>query len=638
MGRSRRPVARAVLLLLPCLAAVPALSDERAPDTLGYNLPEIVVRSSPILVPSPNIVREADTEDFDALNAHTIGDVLVHTTGMSIQRGTTGDANVLVRGFRHRDVLFLLDGIPIASVFEGTIDLDEIGVDNVAKIKMIKGAPSVIYGTNAMAGVIDIIPKSGLHPRSREAAIEIGEDSRLSFRGSYGGGGAPLEYFVSTSYADIDGYSLSDDYTAARSEDGGLRTNSDFKRRNAFLHLRTQSRAIGSSSLIVSVSDNERGYPPQAGIEEPDFERLIESNRLTIGLANDFAFMPVSLRLHYNGYQSTLETYSDSLYSEVDERDEGRDHAYGATVYSRLATSRDNLLILSTAYEQDRYENDSDPELVQDFRADTYTVAIEDEIALKERWRVSAGGLFSRFEQPRNGMGLSALNAQLVVGYHASSRIALHASAARRTRFPKLRELYRDRYGNPELDQQRANNFEAGIRHSSASGLQSDVTLFLNELDGLIDRADRRSPYENLDDVTFRGIEAASGGWIAARFFGRVGYTLVDADEVLEDGSVRQLRRIPRHSVSGEVRYRLPMNVEVALNSIFVSQLYDLDADEMHTRVPDYLLLGSKTSISFGNGISAYVAASNLTDKDYANRLGFPLEGRSVRFGSAVRF
>lgn len=639
MKASSVPLFGTILLALIASPAAVFAADD-APDTShgAYNLPEIVVRATPHLQPSSNLVREADTDDFDALNAHTVADVLTHSTGLSIQRGTTGDSNVLVRGFRHRDVLFLFDGIPIASVFEGTLDMSEVAIDNVSKIKMIKSAPSVIYGTNAMGGVIDIIPKSGTHPEARRVGVEIGEDSRVMLRGSYGGGGPSASYFASASFEEADNFSLSDGYTPQLHEDGGERENTDLTRRNVFLHLRTETRAVGPSSLYFSASDNDRGYAPQSDIEEPDFERLIESRRITVGLANDLTFAPVSVRLHYNGYRSTLVTYEDSTFGAVDNTDDGQDHAYGATIISRLMSSERNRTLLSAAYEQDRYENDSDPEFAQDFRSDCYTVAIEDEVGVTDRLRVVAGGLLSRFEQPRLDKELSAVNGQVVLGYQLSSTVGLNASAARRTRFPKLRELYRDRYGNPELKEQRANNYEVGIAHASRSGIESDLTLFLNEIDGLIDRADRRSPYENLDDVRFRGIEAASGAWFTHSVYGRLGYMLLDADETLEDGSVRQLRRLPRHNVNAELRYRPIRTVELSFFSTFVSELYDLDADDKHTRLPDYFLLGTKTSVLLRKGLSAYAAASNVTDEDYMNRLGFPLEGRSVRFGSTLSF
>lgn len=605
-------------------------------DSIRYNLPEIVVTTSPVLVPSPNIVRETTAEDFEAQNAHTVGEALTHVPGVSLQTGTAGDAHVAIRGYRHRDVLILFDGIPIASVFEGAIDLHEISTNQVSSIKTIKGAPSVIYGTNAVAGVIEIVPRTG--QEGGFAGVEIGENEYRWLRASYGQSSRQVDYFAAANYESSDGYSLADGFVPEFNQGSDLRSNSDFERRNVLAHVRARSQGVGTTSLLFSASDQERGFTPQVGIDDPDFLRLTDSDRLTLGLSNDFVFAPASLKLYYNRYHSTETAYTDSSYSVIDEVNEGTDRAVGATLYSRLVTTPSNLLIVSLAYQGDAFSNSSDPEAVLDVDARTYTVAAENEVVLNDKVTISAGGLLSRFDQPENDQSLSALNAQAVIGYEVNERLAFHGSAARRTRFPKLRELYRERFGNLDLREQVANNYELGIKHIHSSGVQSDVAAFLSQVDGLIDRFDRQSPYENLEDVTFKGFEAASGGWLSPRVFGRAGYTYVQADEELPDGMARQLRRIPRHTLTTDLRYRFPGSVLFSLNAVYVAELYDLDPDDIHTELGDYFVVGLKTSVDLGRNLGAHVAVSNLNDENYVNRLGYPLEGRTLRLGAEARF
>lgn len=626
-------------MMLGTLSSGPsALAQETAvpPDSIPYNLPEILVTTSRVLVPSPNIVREATAEDFDARNAHTVGEALTHVPGVSLQTGTAGDAHVAIRGFRHHDVLILFDGIPIASVFEGAIDLHEISTNQVATIKTIKGAPSVIYGTNAVAGVIEIVPRTGEEAAS--AGLEVGANEYRRLRGSYGQSTRHVDTFAAANYETSGSYSLSNEFVPDLNQDSDLRTNSDFERRNVLAHVRARSRGVGTTSLLFSASDQERGFTPQVGIDDPDFLRLTDSSRLTLGLTNDFAFAPTSLRLYYNRYHSAETAYTDASYRVIDEVDEGTDRALGATLYSRLVTAPSNLMIVSLAYQGDAFSNSSDPEAVLDVDARTYTVAAENEAVLAEKVTVAVGGLLSRFEQPESDRSLSALNAQVVLGYQATERVALHGSAARRTRFPKLREFYRERFGNLDLQEQVANNYELGIKHTHSIGVQSDAAVFLSHVDGLIDRFDRRSPYENLEDITFKGFEAASGGWLSERVFGRAGYTFVQADEELPDGTVRQLRRIPRHTLTSDFRYRFPRSVLLALNAVYVADLYDLDPEDVHTELSDYFVVGLKTSVDLARNFRGYVAITNLNDENYANRLGFPLEGRTLRFGAEVSF
>ncbi len=211
-----------------------------------------------------------------------------------------------------------------------------------------------------------------------------------------------------------------------------------------------------------------------------------------------------------------------------------------------------------------------------------------------------------------------------MVGFQVNREFSLHASAARRTRFPKLREPYRDKYGNPDLKEQKANNYELGLKFVNTKNIESDLTVFYNKLDGLIDRADRRSPYENLDDVAFKGVEFSSNGWLTNKMFAKLGYTYLIADEKLSDGTIRQLRRIPRQSVNTELRFKLPFNISISFNGIYVADLFDLDENQIHTKVGNYFLLNTKASILLLNRIDAYLALNNINDESYVNRLGIP--------------
>ena len=163
------------------------ISQEAKKDSISYNLPEIVVISSPIPTPSPNIIQEFNVKDFESWNAFNAAEILSHPVGVNVQIGTSsGGARVLVRGFRQRDCQVFFDGIPIASAYFGEIDLNGIPINNISKIKIVKGAASVIYGINAMGGVIDIVPPNTNNSDVNGAEFKIGKNKEYSFLANYG--------------------------------------------------------------------------------------------------------------------------------------------------------------------------------------------------------------------------------------------------------------------------------------------------------------------------------------------------------------------------------------------------------------------------------------------------------------------
>jgi len=605
-------------------------NDERS----AFPLPEIVVTAARIMAPPTIIVRQVSRDDIAAWNAHTAGDALTYVPGVNVQiGGSSGDARAWIRGFRDRDVLVLYDGIPIASGFEGTIDINEISLAAVSQIKVMKSAPSVIYGSNGIGGVIDMIPRAGTVGNFLEAGVELGTDERRLLRAIGGGGNGNISYSLSVSHQQADDFSISDDYVAELNQPEGTRVNSDFERNNLFLQLDAMETAIGHASMFFNISDAEKGLPVEAGVDDPDFERLTRSRRSTIGLSNQFTHIPLTAKLYYNRYESDLTVYTDESFNEVDEVESAEDYSYGGKLYSIFETSQNNQLVLNGGVQTDVFKGEGELEDGNKAELTTWTLAIEDEYWINEHLSFAAGVIYTYFDQTLLGKSTSAINPQVALAWQTSSTFSLHASAAQRTRFPKLRELYRRRWGNPDLKEQTANNYEVGIRYKHNAEWSSDFSLYRSDVDDLIERPHRRTIYQNLDRITFKGVELASGGWLTPRMFGRLAYTYVDASEELADGSSRQLRSRPKHTVMIEFRYKMPWETLLSFNSIYVSGLHDLDPDGIYTRIPGFFVGNIKASKPFAGHWEAYLSISNLFDKDYEHRLGNPREGRAVMAG-----
>lgn len=263
----------------------------------------------------------------------------------------------------------------------------------------------------------------------------------------------------------------------------------------------------------------------------------------------------------------------------------------------------------------------------------TWTLAVEDEFWITRTLSLAAGGIFTYFDQTLLNKSTSEFNPQLAMSWQPASNVTLHASAAQRTRFPKLRELYRRKYGNPDLDPQTSENYEVGLSVQHGGSWRSDFSIFYSNIDGLIERADRRAIYTNFDPVTISGLEAASSGWVGEDLYLSFAYTYVDAAEDLPEGGSRQLRSRPKHTAMAEVRYDFPGDVSLAFSGIYVSGLHDLDPDGVYTRLASYFVADIKLDWAFSDRAGAYLSVSNLGDADYLQRVGDPREGRALVLG-----
>ena len=99
--------------------------------------------------------------EIEALNAHTLADILAGVTGIQLEMtrtpGTTVNLEVQGSGFNH--VLVLVDNVPINTLSENFADVSGIPAQMIERVEIVKGAASSAWG-NALGGVVNVITKS----------------------------------------------------------------------------------------------------------------------------------------------------------------------------------------------------------------------------------------------------------------------------------------------------------------------------------------------------------------------------------------------------------------------------------------------------------------------------------------------
>ncbi len=136
---------------------------EEAAKTEGYeaySLGEIYVSEKTPITQQTTVTNVITAEDIKATNSRTVAEALSYTPGVRVTVGAKNEANVSIHGiFDQTRVLVLVDGVPYYETKYGKLDLNQFTTDNIAKIEVVKGAASVLWGANAMGGVINIITK-----------------------------------------------------------------------------------------------------------------------------------------------------------------------------------------------------------------------------------------------------------------------------------------------------------------------------------------------------------------------------------------------------------------------------------------------------------------------------------------------
>src|ERR1700736_3206901 len=164
-----RPLCFVLVSLMMSAAISARAQDATSISPNGDQLPEaepVVVSTTRFDIPldqSPASVSVIDSKEIEIKQIERVSDALREVPGLAVvQTGTPGQlTSVFMRGLNSAHTQVLLDGIPINQGLAGQFDFANLTTDDIARIEVVRGPQSTIYGPRAMAGVIQIFTKQG---------------------------------------------------------------------------------------------------------------------------------------------------------------------------------------------------------------------------------------------------------------------------------------------------------------------------------------------------------------------------------------------------------------------------------------------------------------------------------------------
>lgn len=146
-------------------------------------------------------------DEIEGSGASSVAELLQKHPGIELQDGLQG-SSVSIQGLDPRYVLILVDGKRVAGRVEGAVDLERYNLENIERIEVVKGASSALYGSDAIAGVVNIITRGAGRPLEAELSAQYGELGRLDGSGMVGVRRGSLQTRFSGGYHQGDGYDL----------------------------------------------------------------------------------------------------------------------------------------------------------------------------------------------------------------------------------------------------------------------------------------------------------------------------------------------------------------------------------------------------------------------------------------------
>lgn len=651
----------------------PALAQEEKEGPQVFNLGEVVVTEEAEAASLATTVSEVTEEDIKDWAVQTVGEALDLIPGVDLGTGGKGESHISMRGFAQSDLKLLIDGVPAYETFFGTLDLSALPVDSIAKITITKGASSVLYGANTMGGVVNIITKKGGKKPFTEFSTSFGDYNTQNYIFNQGAQLGKFNYWFTYSYRGSDGFRLSSDFDAnnpysgrgtAYNEDGGKRDLSDFIKRT--IHTKVGYEPDENTSLYLSFDyhNNEKGCPT----DSYRYWRSSQWDHWHLNLLGEKSFsdfFTIKLQGFYVNHDDELTDVSwdadHTTKKKWFEISKYNDYSVGENLSAYFDFGRLSFLKFGFSYIRDNHKQKEflDKECVgvkkgkkkpgwqeeQEYEADTYTVALEDEINLKDKISLLLG-LSYDYYNPRKSYDMptphssDSVNPQGGIVYRLSDDTIFHASLGKKTRFPHLRELYSKLAGgNPALNPQKALTYEAGIKHSFNPFIKVWLTYFYNDMHDLIARVKRAGEwvYVNIGKGRTQGVEAGYDWAITKEVWAGMNYTFLSAREKEID---RELKGRPKHRLNFDLRCKLPYDFYVNLQASYTKR--QIEYNDESRKYSDLFLFNTKVVKKLGKkwGIDSeiFVQIRNMTDKNYAGAEGRPMPGRNFLVGLTFRY
>src|SRR5512141_2548691 len=153
------------------------------------------VRTEPVVVTATRIeekvseqassVSVVTREDMERKSPSLAGDVLQGIPGVDVQRtGSLGGLeNIKIRGGKSTHTLVMIDGFPVNSPSSGEFDISALPVSGFERVEIVRGAQSALYGSNAMGGVVNFLPRKAEEGRQYGAGLSGGSFDTLQWSG-----------------------------------------------------------------------------------------------------------------------------------------------------------------------------------------------------------------------------------------------------------------------------------------------------------------------------------------------------------------------------------------------------------------------------------------------------------------------
>ena len=564
-----------------------------------------------------------DRDDIERLQARSVRDLLRRTPGLTVTNngGPGKSTSIFLRGTESDHTLVLVDGVEYRSATAGQAAIEDLPVEQIERIEIVRGPRSSLYGSDAIGGVIQIFTRNGRGVSGTRPYFQIGAGSDSAYEGQVGLSGSDenSHYNLSVSGQRTDGF---DSCTAAAAGTGGCFTD----------------EPDDDGYDRVSVAFNY-GHIFDNGVEwdlnflraesSVDFDGTAQNSSDAIQqiIGTSLSWRPIETwrtKLAYGNSRDDSDNFLDGQYVTAFET-----QRHQLSWQNDITLPNDDLFTLGLDYKHESVDGDNNGDRRNDFGGAGREDSRDNKGVFVQylgdwgRHHVQLSGRGDDNEQfGEHATGSAAYGIDFAENYTASISYGTAFKA------PTFNELYFPNYGNPELDPEESDSVEVGLEGDHDWGRWS-LRAYQTEIDDLIAYDSATFAPANIEDTRIRGVEA-SAGTVLADWQLNAQFTWLKAENRTSGPNKgNDLPRRPSHSAQFDVdrafgRYSAGASLTIADSS------YDDAAND--NELDSYQLVDLRASMQVARDWLVQATLNNVFDEEYQTARFYNQADRNVFF------
>ena len=602
---------------------------------------EVMVSAS--LVPiaankSANAITVIDREQLRNRAALSVSDLLRDVPGLAVSRsGVQGSqTQIRARGAEANHLLVLIDGVEANDPSQSDeLNWGVLAADDIERIEVIRGPQSSMRGSDAMAGVVNIITRSASAPFSAAAFTEVGSFSTKRSGFNLGAKKDNFDIRLGVSDTQTEGENIS---RTGDEKDGYENTSINLK---AGLQLSDELRISVAARHSDGMNEFDADNDFDGFIEDQD--AVSEFRNSTMRLQGDYSSADGRWQHKLMVAQSNNdnEAFADGTLGNVTASTKDQIQYIGSLFWNNGAH---RLSFLAEREEEDYKQRGPlnwglDPN--QDRERDTDSFALELRTDISDDLSFAASG---RYDDNSEFDSASTFRVEAIYQLNDGLRLrSAYGTAVKNPTFTERFGFYTNFIGNPNLEPEESSSWELGMDKQMGE-LSLSATLFDTELeseiDGFVyDPATFAYTSGNKEGKSQRqGVEFTASVNMSDNLVINAAYTYTDSVEADGVGGYKDEIRRARHTGSLNLAWQAMDNLQINTNAQYSGSQTDTyfppwPTPSQTVTMDDYRLININANYSASDKLDIYLRLDNLLDDDYEEVFGYQTLGFGASLG-----